>query len=82
MHLADAWNHLTSNGLRYISNPPGNTARVHQHMEMGRGEVDYDEVFAALAVGRLRRRASAAACSAGKKTPTASTPGSASRPRR
>ena len=35
--------------LRYISNPPGNTARVHQHMEMGRGEVDYDEVFAALA---------------------------------
>jgi myo-inositol catabolism protein IolH len=49
LHLADAWNHLTSNGLRYISNPPGNTARVHQHMEMGRGEVDYDEVFAALA---------------------------------
>jgi myo-inositol catabolism protein IolH len=49
VHLADAWNHLTSNGLRYISNPPGNTARVHQHMEMGMGEVDYDEVFAALA---------------------------------
>ena len=49
VHLADAWNHLTSNGLRYISNPPGNTARVHQHMEMGRGEVNYDEVFAALA---------------------------------
>ena len=48
VHLADAWNHLTSNGLRYISNPPGNT-RVHQHMEMGRGEVDYDAVFAALA---------------------------------
>ncbi|GAA3697594.1 sugar phosphate isomerase/epimerase [Microlunatus aurantiacus] len=49
VHLADAWNHLTSHGLRYISNPPGNTARVHQHMEMGRGEVDYDEVFGALA---------------------------------
>ena len=49
VHLADAWNHLTSNGLRYISNPPGNTARVHQHMEMGMGEVPYDEVFAALA---------------------------------
>ena len=49
VHLADAWNHLTSSGLRYISNPPGNPARVHQHMEMGRGEVDYDEVFAALA---------------------------------
>lgn len=49
VHLADAWDHTTSNGLRYISNPPGNTARVHQHMEMGRGEVPYDEVFAALA---------------------------------
>jgi myo-inositol catabolism protein IolH len=49
VHLADAWNHLTSNGLRYISNPRGNTIRVHQHMEMGRGEVDYDAVFAALA---------------------------------
>lgn len=49
VHLADAWDHLTSNGLRYISNPPGNTARVHQHMEMGKGEVDYDAVFAALA---------------------------------
>ena len=48
VHLADSWNHLTSNGLRYISNPSGNT-RVHQHMEMGRGEVDYDAVFAALA---------------------------------
>jgi myo-inositol catabolism protein IolH len=49
VHLADAWDHTTSNGLRYISNPPGNTARVHQHMEMGMGEVDYDAVFAALA---------------------------------
>jgi myo-inositol catabolism protein IolH len=49
VHLADAWDHTTSSGLRYISNPPGNPARVHQHMEMGRGEVDYDAVFAALA---------------------------------
>ena len=49
VHLADAWDHRTSHGLRYITNPPGNPARVHQHMEMGRGEVDYDAVFAALA---------------------------------
>ena len=49
VHLADAWNHTASNGLRYITNPPGNTVRVHQHMEMGRGEVDFDAVFAALA---------------------------------
>jgi myo-inositol catabolism protein IolH len=49
VHLADAWDHQASSGLRYISNPPGNSSRVHQHMEMGRGEVDYDAVFAALA---------------------------------
>ncbi len=49
VHLADAWDHRSSGGLRYISNPPGNTTRVHQHMEMGLGEVDYDAVFAALA---------------------------------
>jgi myo-inositol catabolism protein IolH len=49
VHLADAWDHRTANGLRYITNPPGNPTRVHQHMEMGRGEVDYDDVFAALA---------------------------------
>lgn len=52
VHLADAWDHRASHGLRYITNPPGNTTRVHQHMEMGRGEVDFDAVFAALgAVG-------------------------------
>jgi myo-inositol catabolism protein IolH len=49
VHLADAFDHTASNGLRYITNPPGNAVRVHQHMEMGRGEVDYDAVFAALA---------------------------------
>ena len=49
VHLADAWDHRTANGLRYITNPPGNPVRVHQHMEMGRGEVDYDDVFAGLA---------------------------------
>ena len=50
VHLADAFDHNASNGLRYITNPPGNPVRVHQHMEMGSGEVDYDAVFAALAV--------------------------------
>lgn len=49
VHLADAFDHTASHGLRYITNPPGNPVRVHQHMEVGRGEVDYDEVFAALA---------------------------------
>jgi myo-inositol catabolism protein IolH len=49
VHLADAFDHKASNGLRYITNPPGNPVRVHQHMEMGRGEVDFDAVFASLA---------------------------------
>jgi len=49
VHLADAFDHTASNGLRYITNPPGNPVRVHQHMEMGRGEVDYDAVFSAQA---------------------------------
>ena len=49
VHLADAWNHTLNNGLRYITNPPGNPVRVHQHMELGLGEVDFDAVFAALA---------------------------------
>jgi myo-inositol catabolism protein IolH len=49
VHLADTLDHTASNGLRYIVNPPGSPARVHQHAELGRGEVDFDEVFRALA---------------------------------
>ena len=41
VHLADAWNHLTSNGLRYISNPPGNPSpRTSAHGDgHGRGRL-------------------------------------------
>jgi myo-inositol catabolism protein IolH len=49
IHLADTLDHRADHGLRYIVNPPGSTVRVHQHAEIGRGEVDFDEVFAALA---------------------------------
>jgi myo-inositol catabolism protein IolH len=49
VHVADSFDHTASDGLRYITNPPGNTVRVHQHMEIGRGDVDFDELFAALA---------------------------------
>ena len=49
VHLADTLDHNACNGLRYIVNPPGSTVRVHQHAEMGRGEVDFDAAFAALA---------------------------------
>jgi myo-inositol catabolism protein IolH len=48
VHLADTLDHTASNGLRYIVNPPGSAVRVHQHAEMGKGEVDFDEVFRAL----------------------------------
>jgi len=49
VHVADSMDHTASDGLRYITNPPGNPVRVHQHMELGRGDVDADAAFAALA---------------------------------
>jgi myo-inositol catabolism protein IolH len=49
VHVADSMDHTASDGLRYITNPPGNTVRVHQHTEIGRGDVDFDAAFAALA---------------------------------
>jgi myo-inositol catabolism protein IolH len=52
LHLADAFDHTASSGLRYIVNPPGSTARVHQHLDIGQGEVDWDAFFGAL--GRMR----------------------------
>ncbi len=52
VHVADVFDHRASSGLRYIVNPPGSTARVHQHLDIGQGEVDWDAFFSALrAVG-------------------------------
>ena len=51
VHVADSFNHLGSSGLRYIVNPPGSTVRVHQHLDIGQGEVNWDEFFSTL--GRL-----------------------------
>jgi myo-inositol catabolism protein IolH len=48
VHLADCFDHRASSGLRYITNPPGNTVRVHQHLDIGQGEVDFDTFFATL----------------------------------
>jgi myo-inositol catabolism protein IolH len=48
VHLADTLDHRASSGLRYIVNPPGSPVRVHQHLEIGQGEVDFDELFAGL----------------------------------
>jgi myo-inositol catabolism protein IolH len=52
VHVADSFDHRASSGLRYIVNPPGSTARVHQHLDIGQGEVDWDEFFGTL--GRMK----------------------------
>jgi myo-inositol catabolism protein IolH len=46
--VADTFNHKASSELRYIVNPPGSTARVHQHLDMGEGEIDWDVFFKTL----------------------------------
>ncbi len=48
VHLADCFDHTASSGLRYITNPPGNTVRVHQHLDIGQGEVQWDLFFETL----------------------------------
>ena len=49
VHVADTMDHHRSHGLRYISNPPGNTARVHQHLKIGDGDLNWDDFFGGLA---------------------------------
>lgn len=49
VHVADTWNHKGSSGLRYIVNPPGAQVTVHQHMDIGQGEIDWDVFFKGLA---------------------------------
>lgn len=48
LHIADSFDHRASSGLRYILNPPGTPARVHQHLDIGQGEVDWDAFFGTL----------------------------------
>jgi myo-inositol catabolism protein IolH len=48
VHLADTLDHRASSGLRYIVNPPGSPVRIHQHLDIGEGEVDFDALFAGL----------------------------------
>ncbi|HAS32942.1 sugar phosphate isomerase/epimerase family protein [Microbacterium sp. UBA837] len=56
VYTADTFDHTRSHGLRYISNPPGNAARVHQHLAIGDGDVDWTELFDTLrAIGYLDR---------------------------
>ncbi|SEB08011.1 sugar phosphate isomerase/epimerase family protein [Leifsonia sp. 21MFCrub1.1] len=48
VYAADTFDHVRSHGLRYITNPPGNAVRVHQHLDIGDGDVDWQELFGAL----------------------------------
>jgi myo-inositol catabolism protein IolH len=48
VHIADCYNHRANVGNRYIVNPPGADVRIHQHNEIGHGEVAWDEFFATL----------------------------------
>lgn len=48
VHIADTFNHKASSGLRYILNPPGTPARIHQHLDIDQGEVDWEAFFSTL----------------------------------
>jgi myo-inositol catabolism protein IolH len=48
VHVADSYDHTGSSGLRYIVNPPGAQVSIHQHLDIGQGEVDFDEMFSSL----------------------------------
>ena len=47
VHVADSFNH--KRGWRYILNPAGTPARIHQHLDIGAGEVDWEAFFSTLA---------------------------------
>ena len=55
LHVADTFDHRASSGLRYILNPPGTPARIHQHLDIGQGEVPWDTFFGTLERAAFRR---------------------------
>lgn len=48
VYASDTFDHHRSHGLRYITNPPGNAVRVHQHLRIGDGDVNWEELFGVL----------------------------------
>lgn len=63
VYVADTFDHRRSHGLRYITNPPGNAVRVHQHLRIGAGDVDWGELFGQLARSGFLAREDAIICS-------------------
>jgi myo-inositol catabolism protein IolH len=63
VYAADSFDHRRSHGLRYITNPPGNPARVHQHLKIGDGDVDWAELFGVLQASGFLAREDAIICS-------------------
>ena len=51
LHVADSFDHRASSGNRYIVNPPSlaDQIRIHQHLDVGQGEVDWEVFFKTLA---------------------------------
>lgn len=45
INIADTFNHKASSCLRYVVNPPGVHATVHQHLDIGKGDIDWETLF-------------------------------------
>lgn len=46
--IADSWNPFSVFGMRYIINPPEAKVTIHQHLNPGEGEVDFDTMYKTL----------------------------------
>lgn len=43
--IADTLNHKAAHGLRYIVNPPDANVTVHQHLNPGEGEINFEALY-------------------------------------